>query len=161
MYAEKVDLSQDEKVLFDRANALLTNERLLLNWHKTGGDTPADQVLIRDVAGVRKIVGGQERRLKPGLQLLAGGVVVGLLYWVVESFTNASGLVVGILFIGGAIGLLAGVYVLMGAALALKPRTTLLFVVFGSKDLGIAFPGHANPDAEELARLFNRLKNEI
>ena len=157
MYAEKVDLSQDENVLFDRANALLTNERLLINWHKTGGDTPADQVLIRDVAGVRKIEGGQERRFKPGLQLLLGGIVLGI----IETFTNPPGILDVILFLGGAIGVLAGLYMLIGATFGLKPRTTLLFVVFGSKDVGIAFPGHANPDAEELARLFNRLKNEI
>ena len=161
MYAEKVELSQGEEVLFDRANALLTSERLMLNWHKPAGDKPADVLLVRDVDGVRKIVGGQERRVKPALQLIGGGIALGVTEYLVDRYANAPGIADVILFLGAAVGILAGVYLLIGALLGLKPRTTLLFVVFGGKDVGVAFPGHDNPDAEELARLFRRLKSDL
>ena len=157
MYAQKVELLEDEEVLFDRGGVVFTNQRVLANWRKKGGEEPANEVLIRDIATAEKITGGQDRRLTPGLQLLA----VGLVLAVIEVFVAMPGRLDGLVFIAGAVAILVAVYIIIGALFGPKPHTTILFVVLGGRDIGVSFPGHGNSDAEELERLYRHAKSLI
>ena len=163
MNADKVELLKNEKILFVRENVVLTSQRVLANWHKKGGESPANVAFIKDVATVRKLTGGKDRSIKSGLQLLvAGAVLVAMeIAFTYADVLPAGGVADVILFLAGAVTFLTAVYILIGALLGPKPHTTLLFVFFKSRDIGVSFPGYANPDAEELARLFERAKSRV
>lgn len=66
-----------------------------------------------------------------------------------------------VLFLGSAAGILIGFYFIVGSLLRIKPFTVVVFVVVGSRDIPVHFPGKDNLEASHMTRLFVRAKRGI
>ncbi len=151
----KIRLHRDEKVLFDKGPAILTDQRLVAD--ALGAEGPVETPL-GDLASFRQVNGGQESRARQGSQAIGVGVallVIGTLA------RGASELVEAILFVIGALALLLGTYFVLSSALRVKPHTVVLFQTIASGNVVVSFPGWDNPDAEELTRVFVRAKRAL
>ena len=158
MNERRIDLSEDEEILFESGPAVLTNRRLVGN---LGGAAPGDswgEVLLKDVASFKKMSGGQESRLKLGLQSTGIGAVLVLLEILIQDLPT---ILENILFLAGALAVLVGAYLSMSSLFRVKPHTSVLFVIPGEKDAAVAFPGRDNPEADELTRRFVRAKRGL
>ena len=72
----------------------------------------------------------------------------------------------GLLFLLGAIGILASVYLAISSLLRVRPNTIILFKMRATlqarnKRIAVAFPGMENAEADELTRRFTRLKRGL
>lgn len=65
------------------------------------------------------------------------------------------------LFLGGAAGILIGIYLIIGSIMRIKPFTVVVFSVLGSRDIPVHFPGNDHPEADNMMRLFTRAKRGI
>jgi hypothetical protein len=159
MCALKVDLQTDEEVLLETDRAVLTNRRLLANLDRRSPETVTDQILLRDIASFKKSNGGQDSKLRQGLAALGAGVVLLLVSIVFNDLLTE--LVETLIFLAGALGILAGVYFTVSSLIRVKPNTTVLFNVVGSRDIPVYFPDRDNPKADEMTRLFTRAKRGL
>lgn len=75
MNAQRVELLPGEKVLFESDSAVLTNQRLVANWNSKRRQA-ADEAALKDIAGFRRVEGGQPSRLKTAFQFLAPGIAI-------------------------------------------------------------------------------------
>ena len=155
MQTRKIELQANERVLFESGSTVITNQRLLANWTGRDGGRPKDSVALEDIAGYERVVGGQDSRMDKGLALGAGGTVL-ILFGLIPGLPSA---IENVAFLVGVVGAIFGVHFVLQSMIRLRPHTTLLFEV-GAKVIAISFPGRENPDADELARQFNRAKNE-
>lgn len=156
MQGSRVMLEKGEEVLFDRGPALLTSRRLMANWRRGREGAPQDQVDLKDVADVQRVVGGEESRLRTGLRWVAVGGALVLLE--VLAGTRLGKLAETLVFLAGSLSLILGLYIVQKSLLRVKPHTTLFFLVPGAKDIRVSFPGRDNPEADELVRQFRRAK---
>ena len=148
----RIQLLRDEKVLFDKGPAILTDQRLVVE--ALGADGPVETPL-GDLASFRQVNGGQESRARQGSQAIGVGVallVIGTLA------RGASELIEAVLFVIGALALLFGIYFVLSSAIRVKPHTVVMFQTIVSGDVIVSFPGWDSPDAEELTRVFVRAK---
>ncbi len=154
-----VRLEVGEEVLYETERAILTNKRLLANLDKNSDNMPTDDVELRDIAGFKKMSGGQESRMKHGVLGLLIGLVLTLIQLTLRdriSFT-----VDGFLFMASALFILGGVYFALSSIIRVRPNTTILFSVVGSRDIPVYFPGKDSPSADEMTRLFARTKRGL
>ncbi len=66
-----------------------------------------------------------------------------------------------VLFLLGAVGILVGLYFIIGSVMRIKPFTVVVFNVVGARDIPAHFPGNDSPDADNMTRLFVRAKRGI
>ena len=75
MNAQRVELLPGEKILFESDFAVLTDQRLVANWNSRRRQA-ADEAALRDIAGFRRMEGGQPSRLKTAFQFLVPGIAI-------------------------------------------------------------------------------------
>lgn len=154
-----IQLSADEEIVFESDGAVLTNLRLITNWAaRKKSDKIPSEVLLRDVSGFQKIDGGQDSRLHVGLPALLVGVVLNLVSLLVPPQVAW---MENVLFLFGALALIIGLYLTLTSILRVKPHTTILFLVPGSEDMPVYFPGKENPKADQFTRSFIRTKRGL
>lgn len=159
MNANKVELAEGEKVLFEADSAVLTNRRLVSYWKRAEKDAKGPQeALLKDIASFKKINGGQESHMKLGVSAFVVGAVLTIIEVLVPSFGQMAD---SILFLAGSLGVVGGLYFILRSVVRVKPNTTVFFQVPGSKDVPVSFPGRDNPKADELTRHFQRAKRGI
>ena len=158
MDAHRIDLLANEEIIFESGSAVLTNQRLLVNSEDAAGDETSDEAFLRDIVSFQKVTGGQESRAKPGAQVLAVGAVLLAAEAVLPALPERLGAVV---FLLGGVAVVIGVYLLLSSAFRVRPRTTVLFLVRGTREMAVVFPGRDNPEADELTRLFARARRRL
>lgn len=163
MLSQHVQLQESEQVLFENERVVLTNQRVLANFKTTAnGTTPRDQALIKDIATVQQVNGGQESRLGPGLKLFGAGVALGALELILDFVLGSiPRLVDGLLFLVSAVLVGVGGYMLVTSFVRVMPHTTVLFIIFGRKEIAVTFPGKCNEEADKLANAFARAKRAL
>ena len=151
----KVDLLQGEEVLLDTGPAVLTSQRILANWKGPNGGRPSDEALLQEIVKYQKVNGGQESRMKLGLQLGGGGIVLVLVEPVLTDLRELLG---GLVFLAGALGIVFGVYLILMSLVRARPQTTVLFTTDLSGTIPVSFPGWDNPKADQLISGYERAK---
>ena len=162
MNNRKIDLSNGEEVVFESGPAILTNQRLLANW-KGGDSRPLDEALLKDLESFEKFNGGQESGMTAASLFGAAGLALVSILFVIRDLPE---FVSGVLFLLGAIGIVAGIYLAVSSLLRVRPHTVILFKIRATlqapnKKIMVAFPGMENAEAEELTRRFTRLKRGL
>ena len=160
MCALEVNLRRDEEILSEAEWAVLTNQRLVAALNRKDRTEITDEAELSDVVSFKKSNGGQESRLKTGLQFLGAGAAITVLQIVFNS-QLPSELVEIILFLLGAAGVLIGFYLIIGSLMRIKPFTVVVFTVVGSRDIPVHFPGQDNPEADRMMNLFTRTKRGV
>ena len=160
MCALQLDLRQDEEILSEAQWAVLTNQRLVAALNRKDRTEITDDVDLSDIVSFKKSNGGQESRLRPGLQFLGAGAVITVLQ-VIFADLMPSQLVETILFLLGAAGILIGFYLIIGSLMRIKPFTVIVFTIVGARDIPVHFPGQDNPDADRMMNSFTRAKRGI
>ena len=51
-----------------------------------------------------------------------------------------------------------GLYLTTTSLIRVKPHTSVMFIIFGKKDIRVPYPGHNNPEADKVAAAFTRAK---
>jgi len=155
MQPRRIELEPNERVLFESIPAVVTNQRLLANWKGRGDGRPKDRIVLADIAGYERVVGGQDGRVDKGLAMLGGGgaaILIALIPGLPDRLET-------LVFFVGMAGAIFGIHFVIQSLVRLRPHTTLLFEV-GAKLIPVSFPGRENPDADEFIRHFNRAKKE-
>jgi len=67
----------------------------------------------------------------------------------------------GVLFVGEAIALIYGTYILLTSFVNPAPRTTILFTNIEGKIFAISFSGWDNSQAQEFTVRFDRAKRDL
>lgn len=160
MCALQLDLQQDEEILSEAEWAVLTNQRLVAALNRKDRTEITDDVELSDIVSFKKSNGGQESRLRPGLQFLGAGAAITVLQ-IVFADLLPSQLVETILFLLGAAGILIGFYLVIGSVMRIKPFTVIVFTIVGARDIPVHFPGQDNPEADRMMNLFTRAKRGI
>ena len=160
MCALQLDLQQDEEILSEAEWAVLTNQRLVAALNRKDRTEITDDVELSDIVSFKKSNGGQESRLRPGLQFLGAGAVITVLQ-IVFADLLPSQLVETILFLLGAAGMLIGFYLVIGSVMRIRPFTVIVFTIVGARDIPVHFPGQDNPDADRMMNMFTRAKRGI
>ena len=153
-----MELQAGETIIFESGPAVLTEQRLLVGSRDPGADQTAGQAWLKEIASYRKVGGGQDSRLALGLTCTAVGAVLLVL---LIGAPDLPTILETILFVLGASGAVFGLYVLSVNPFRVKPHTTIFFQVPEGTDMAAIFPGHDNPDADELTRLFVIAKRRI
>ena len=148
-----------EEVLYETERAVLTNKRLLANLDKKSKNLPTDDVALTDIAGFKKMSGGQESRMKHGVLALLVGLVLTLIQFALVG--KVSYTVDGIIFMVSTLFILGGLYFTLTSLLRIRPNTVIVFSVVGSRDIHVRFPERDSPSADEMTRLFARAKRGI
>lgn len=159
MCALKMQLQRDEEVVFESERAILTNRRLLANLDRKRKETVTDDISLGNVATFKKSNSGRESRVRPGLKLLGTGLFVTLIQVVAMGVLPA--FLELVMFLAGALGVVSGLYLILDSVLRIKPYTSVVFTIIGSRDVPVYFPGKDNPEADELARLYVRTKRNL
>ena len=157
MQPRRFDLEPGERVLYESGPAVVTNMRLLANWKGRGAATPKNRILLSDIDGYERVVGGQDSRADRGLLLGGAGVAAVLLGMVLEQITWLPGFVEALAFLGGMVGIIFGIHFVIQSFIRLRPHTTVLFEV-GAKLVPVSYPGRENPEADELIRSYVKAK---
>ena len=152
-------MDSGEEVLYEADRAVLTNKRLVAYLDKKSKSQPTDEVALTDIAGFKKMSGGQESRMKQGVISLIVGLVLTLVQFALVG--KVSFAVDGILFVVSALFILGGTYFALNSILRTRPNTLVVFSVVGSRDILVRFPGKDSPSADEMTRLFARAKRGI
>ena len=160
MSALDVNLRQDEEILSEAQWAVLTNQRLVAALNRKDRSEITDEAELSDVVSFKKSNGGQESRMRPGLQFLGAGAVITVLQVVFNSLLPSEYVEIA-LFLLGAAGILIGLYLVIGSLMRIKPFTVVVFTVVGARDIPVHFPGQDNPEADRMMNLFTRTKRGI
>ena len=154
-----VRLESGEEVLHETNRVTLTNKRLLANLDKLSDNQPTDDVALTDIAGFKKMSGGQESRMRHGVIALLVGLVLTIFQLALSD--RVSYTVDGFVFMVSALLILLGVYFTMTSLIRIRPNTLIVFNVVGSRDIPVRFPGRESPSADEMTRSFARAKRGI
>ena len=158
MSAAGLQLAEDEEVLLEEAPAVLTNRRLMVDRARDGEEPEWEEFTLKDISLIKKKNGGKERRLEMGLKMGAAGIVFILLESIVPGLHD---LVDTALFLFGAVGFLAGTYMLVSTFLGVKPHTAVSIVVLGERDKVFILPGHDNPAADTITQRFAQARRRL
>ena len=162
MRATELELMTDEELVLESEGAILTNQRLITNWHERRRKTDAKipkEVYLRDISSFQKVSGGQESRMQPGLIALGVGTVLTLAQLIFQSLLFSP--LEEIAFLIGAISFIVGLYFVLASVVRVRPHTTIVFQVPGGEDMPVYFPGRENEDADRFTRQFARTKRGI
>lgn len=158
-----IELLRGEKIVFETDLVVLTNQRVLANWKGPDGGSPSIQAPIEDLLEYEKLNGGQESRVQTGLQLIAAGIVLLAANLLLDNVISGGlpSLLDGVLFVGEAIALIYGTYILLTSFVNPAPRTTILFTNIEGKIFAISFSGWDNSQAQEFTVRFDRAKRDL
>ncbi len=160
MCALQVDLQQEEEILSEAEWAVLTNKRLVAALNRKDREEITDVAELSDIVSYKKSNGGQESRMRPGLQFLGAGAAITILQVIFNNLLPSE-LVEVILFLLGAAGILIGFYLVIGSVMRIRPFTVVVFTVVGARDIPVHFPGQDNPEADRMTSLFTRAKRGL
>ena len=138
MCALEVNLRQDEEILSEAQWAVLTNQRLVAALNRKDRTEITDEAELSDVVSFKKSNGGQESRMRPGLQFLGAGAVITVIQIVFNSLLPSEYVEIA-LFLLGAAGILIGFYLIIGSLMRIKPFTVVVFTVVGARDIPVHF----------------------
>ena len=159
MCALRIKLQRDEKVVFESERAVITSHRLLANLDRKNREVVTDDVSLGNVTNFKKDSRGEESQYRLGLKIIGAGVLLSLVQVI---FSSLPSLLAIMLFMGSAAAVVAGIYLILNRGfLRVKPTTTVVFTVVGSRDVPVYFPGRDNPDADELTRRYVRAKRDL
>lgn len=159
MCALKLQLQRDEEVVFESERAVLTNLRLLVNLDKRNRDTITDDVPLGNVTDFKRDSRGEESQMGVGVKTFGAGVLIALAQVILPDLPAVLGV---ILFLASAVSVVVGFYLILNRGLLrVKPSTSVLFTVMGSRDVPVYFRGRDNPEAEELTRRYVRAKRDL
>ena len=65
-----------EEVVFEGGNGVLTNHRLFARVKRRRGEEPDKITPLSDITEYKRVIGGQDSRIRQGLMLLAGGLAL-------------------------------------------------------------------------------------
>ena len=158
--SQHLSLESDEKIMFENDQAVITNRRVFAEFrHRSGRQTvPGRESRLRDIATVQKLKGGQESRLGPGIRYTLVGATLGIIGYVLEIYDLLHSSLDAVVFLVSAVLLGFGLYFLATSAVRVKPHVSVMFIIFGKKDIRVAYPGHENTEADRLAAAFTRAK---
>ena len=88
MCALQVDLRQDEEILSEAEWAVLTNQRLVAALNRKNRAEITDEAELSDVVSFKTSNGGQESRMRQGIQILVAGLAVFILQFILVSFID-------------------------------------------------------------------------
>ena len=154
-----VRLGIDEEVLHETTRVTLTNKRLLANLNKRSDSLPTEDVALTDIAGFKKLTGGQESRMKQGVIALLVGLALTVLQFVLSG--RVSYAVDGFIFMVSALFIIVGVYFALTSIVRIRTNTMVVFNVVGSRDIPVYFQGKDSPLADDMTRSFARAKRGI
>ena len=154
-----------EQIVFEGGSGILTNRRLLARVKAKPDDEPDKVVDLSDVVKHEKRNGGEESRLRQGLKFLVGGAVVTAAGGLGSGFLRELGgifeTVELLLFVVGMVGLLLGLYLVLKSLIRVPPNTTVFFRLTNGDDVPVTFPERDNREADELVRLYLRVKSGL
>jgi hypothetical protein len=88
MCALEVDLRRNEEILSEAEWAVLTNQRLVAALNRKDRTEITDEAELSDVVSFKKSNGGQESRLKQGVQFLVAGVAIFILQFALANIID-------------------------------------------------------------------------
>jgi hypothetical protein len=158
-----IELLRGEQIVFEADPVVLTNQRVLANWKGPDGGRPSVQAPIEELLEYEKLNGGQESRVQTGLQLIAAGIVLLAANLLLDKAVSGGlpSVIDSVLFVGEAIALIYGTYIVLTSFVSPAPRTTILFTNIEGKTFAISFPGWDNSQAQEFTIRFDRAKRDI
>lgn len=154
----RFELLQDEEIVLEDEQAVITNKRLIGNFGDAS-EGEFDAYELAEVGAPNKFNGGQYGRRATGVRLLIGGAAIVAAGAVFRSIIIQLGyLAEPLVFVVGSVGSMVGLYMLLNDLFRPSPNTTIIFPVFNGKDIIVSYPDWDNPQAEEMARSFARVK---
>ena len=154
----RFELLQDEEIVLEDEQAVITNKRLIGNFGDAS-EGEFDAYELAEVGAPNKFNGGQYGRRATGVRLLIGGAAIVAAGAVFRSIIIQLGyLAEPLVFVVGSVGSMVGLYMLLNDLFRPSPNTTIIFPVFDGKDIIVSYPDWDNPQAEEMARSFARVK---
>ena len=154
----RVELIEDEEIVFEDEQTIITNRRLIGNFG-VEKDVEFNAYDLTEVGTPNKFNGGQYGRRTIALRLLIGGAAVVAAGAVFRSMIIQLGyLAEPLVFVVGSVGSMVGLYMLLNDLFRPKPNTTVIFPIFDGKDIISSYPDWDNPEAEDLVRSFARIK---
>ena len=163
-----IALLPEEQVLFTSEQVVLTNNRLFVidrNKKKLSHDLESDWSVVKvsDVVAPKLKNGGKTSRKELGTRIFTIGTVMILAQVIpytmmdVNWLSSIGSFVESMYFMASMMGIVVGVYLLLGSFLNPRPHTSVLFENPGSRDLITIFDGWDSKEAEELDRTFRRI----
>ena len=154
----RFELLQDEEIVFEDELAVVTDRRLIGNFGMSK-DREFDVYDLTEVGTPKKFNGGQYGKRATGVRLLVGGAAIVAVGAIFRSIIIQLGyLAEPLVFVVGSVGAMVGLYMVLNDLFRPPPNTTVIFPVFGGRDVIASYPDWDNPDAEELMRSFARIK---
>ncbi len=153
----KVELIEDEEIVFEDEQTIITNRRLIGNFG-VSKDVEFNAYDLAEVGTPNKFNGGQYGKRAIGLRLLIGGAAVVIAGAILQPILQPRDEIEALVFVLGAVGSMVGLYMLLNDLFRPKPNTTVIFPIFDGKDIISSYPDWDNPEAEELVRNFARVK---
>ena len=154
----KVELIEDEEIVFEDEQTIITNRRLIGNFGMSK-DEEFNAYDLAEVGTPNKFNGGQYGKRAIALRLLIGGAAVVIAGCDTPAYPPAPTMrIEALVFVLGAVGSMVGLYMLLNDLFRPKPNTTVIFPIFDGKDIISSYPDWDNPEAEELVRNFARVK---
>ena len=159
MAFRKIDLLENEEIVFERGPVVLTNLRILANVEsRARWGEPPPRADLRDIATCQKTNIGKQSQMGPGIKAGAAGIIVIALASIIPGLSDALNTA---LFLLGMVGVAIGVVLLVGNIGRDKARTTVLFSIPGRRNIAVDFPGWDSAEAAELVRLFTEAKRAL
>ena len=171
-YDSDISMAEGEDILFSADGVLLTNQRVIVaelrSRRQLGNKTSwIDAPITESMPPVSKN-GGKSSRKNMGFKLtvIGGGLILLQLLPFTLFGTNIfqvmGDIIESIYFLVSMLSLTVGIYFTLGSYINPKPHTTVLFTFPGrGRDLVAMFPGWDNADAEELGKVFRRIRRTV
>ena len=153
----RVELIEDEEIVFEDEQTIITNRRLIGNFGMSK-DEEFNAYDLAEVGTPNKFNGGQYGKRAIALRLLIGGAAVVIAGAILQPILQPDDRIEALVFVLGAVGSMVGLYMLLNDLFRPKPNTTVIFPIFDGKDIISSYPDWDNPEAEELVRNFARIK---
>ena len=153
----RVELIEDEEIVFEDEQTIITNRRLIGNFGMSK-DEEFNAYDLAEVGTPNKFNGGQYGKRAIALRLLIGGAAVVIAGAILQPILQPDDRIEALVFVLGAVGSMVGLYMLLNDLFRPKPNTTVIFPIFDGKDIISSYPDWDNPEAEELVRNFARVK---
>ena len=150
-------LLPQEEVMYEGPRVVLTNHRLMANFGRPG-DGGFDEAPLTDIAAPKKYNGGKYSQKDSGTRLLIPGAILLVVEFLLERAVGLHQTLAAVMFLVGSVGVIVGLYFVIGALFQVKPNTTLVFQSVDGSEIIVPFPDWDSPEAEELTRQFARAK---
>ena len=153
----RIELLQDEEIVFEDEQTIITNMRLVGNFGASK-DVEFNAYELAEIGAPKKFNGGQYGKRSIAVRLLIAGAAIVLAGALLQPIIQPDPRIEALVFVVGAVGAMVGLYMLLNDLFRPPPNTTVIFPVFDGKDIISSYPDWDNPDAEDLVRSFARIK---